>query len=165
MCCFSWETAAESCKFVSITDPQQGIFIHRLGFQMMGKSQHYCTDSLLITTEKTRMKAWKMYKMYKCVRVCDTQMATQRQRSLASAAHRFMFPAKYHYTKLIDEAAVNAAELMINTSNVKLCPVTRSVFLFSFQRRVHPAWSVACASLRNQAGIITTPPSLSPTCS
>ncbi len=74
----------------------------------MGKSQHYCTDSLLITTEKTRMKAWKMYKMYKCVRVCGTQMATQRQRSLASAAHRFMFPAKYHYTKLIDEAAVNA---------------------------------------------------------
>lgn len=41
-----------------------------------------------------------------------------------------------------------------NTTNVILCPVTWSMFLFSFQRRARPARSVACASFRNQAGII-----------
>jgi len=43
-----------------------------------------------------------------CLCVC-VQWATQRQSSLVSATHYFMFQAEYHYTNPIDHAAVNAA--------------------------------------------------------
>lgn len=64
--------------------------------------------------------------VYKCVCVCGVHWATQQQSSLASATHYFMFQAEYHYTNLIDHAAVNAAELMTKTTNAILDPVTGS---------------------------------------
>lgn len=55
------------------------------------------------------------------------------QSSLVSATHHFMAQAKHVCTELIDQAALNAAELMTKTTNVILYPATGSVFLFTFQ--------------------------------
>lgn len=44
-----------------------------------------------------------------------------------------MAQAKHVCTELIDQAALNAAELMTKTTNVILHPATGSVFLFAFQ--------------------------------
>lgn len=55
------------------------------------------------------------------------------QSSLVSATHHFMAQAKHVCTELIDQAALNAAELMTKTTNVILHPATGSVFLFAFQ--------------------------------
>lgn len=43
-----------------------------------------------------------------------------------------MFRAAYRTANLIDQTVVNAARLMTTTTNVILCAVTGSVFLFSF---------------------------------
>lgn len=44
-----------------------------------------------------------------------------------------MAQAKHVCTELIDQVALNAAELMTKTTNVILHPATGSVFLFAFQ--------------------------------
>lgn len=64
--------------------------------------------------------------MFLSLCVCGVQQATQRQSSLVSATHYFMFQVKYHYKKPIDHAAVNSAKLMTKTTNVILGPVTGS---------------------------------------
>lgn len=90
------------------------------------------------------------------------QQATQRQSSLVSATHYFMFQVKYHYTKPIDHAAAHSAKAddKDHKCDTQSCNWIW-MFLFSFQRRAHTVWSAACASFRNQAGIITVPPSRS----
>lgn len=96
--------------------------------------------------------------MYVCV-----QQTTQQQSSLVSATHYFMFQAEYHYKSPIDHAATNAAELMTKTTNAILGPVTGSgCFCSHFRGVCEQLGQQACASFRNQAGIITAPPSPDP---
>lgn len=61
------------------------------------------------------------------------------QSSLVSATHHFMVQAKHVCTKLIDQAALNAAELMTKTTSAILYPATGSVFLFAFSEACTPS--------------------------
>ena len=91
-----------------------------------------------------------------CVWVCVCAIGHPATK-LISFQQRITSCFAYRTTNLIDQAVVNAARLMTTTTNVILCAVTGSVFLFSFPEAcASPAGSaLACVSFKNQVGIIT----------